>query len=146
MGCGFNIIFHFPGLFSAFSISPFVPPKGSGLHYSYSKPLLWFHKGVPHLLSTGVISDFTHKLGSSFSLPPASLWLFPQSVSQAPFLDPLPTLVFLLPSSHISCNYICLRGEVMRGKEENLTVSPHFLDYRSPFFSLFGQRDIIIQY
>lgn len=149
-GLWFQYHFPFPRSFQCHSVYPHMCHQRAVVYtvVKFSKPLLWFHKGVPHMLSSGVISDFTHGLRSSFSLPPASSWLFPQSVSQAPFLDPLPTLVFWLPSSHISCNYIWLNGEVMRRKEENLTYSlPTLLGLQEPpFQSLWSKGQIIIQY
>lgn len=142
----FQYYFPFPRSFQCHSVYPHMCHQRAVVYavVKFWKPLLWFHKGVPHMLSSGVISDFTHGLRSSFSLPLAPPWLIPQSVSQAPFLDPLPTLVFWLPSLHISCNLIQGWSDEEKGGKSNSL--PTLLRLQEPLFqSLWSKGQITIQ-
>lgn len=83
--------------------------------------------GSTHMLHAHLRGEFQTSytdLGHLF-LDLLPLLIFPHTLaSQAPFLDPLPILVFgvflcLLIPSHISCNFIYLRAEAARKESRN---------------------------
>lgn len=95
VGCSLNIIFSFPSPSVLLHLSRMCHLQAVVCaRVQFSKPSLHFLNQVPHMLSSGVSSNFKHKFMSSFTLPLTSPW-FSHAVSQSPFLDPLPTLGFL---------------------------------------------------